>query len=666
MQHKAPQAQDLDAFHHGRSARIHEFLGAHPSSLDGVSVWHFSVWAPNAAEVSLVGEFNRWDRGACPMEKSPDGIWSVTVPASRFDVSDDPARYSYPDAAAKLKAYKYAVRTAEGEWHDHADPCGFAMEMRPNTASRLCDLDGYAWHDEEWMSLRKVRDAHTNPLNIYEVHLASWRRREGRMLTWEEAADELIPYVSEMGYTHIELLPVMEHPFDGSWGYQVSGYFAATARHGEPRGLMALIDRCHQAGIGVILDWVPAHFPRDEAGLRRFDGTCLYEHPDPRRGEMPLWGTCMFDFSRGEVCSFLASSACFWLERFHADGLRVDAVSAMLYHDFSRERGQWLPNKNGGNENLEGADFLRFLNETAAQCAPGAMMIAEESSTYPHVTGPVKEGGLGFTFKWNMGWMNDTLSYIREDPIWRKWHHDRITFGMTYAFSEHFILPFSHDEVVHGKKSMIDKQPGDLWKKFAGLRTLYGYMYAHPGKKLLFMGGEFGQFVEWRADDPLDWFLLDYDMHPQLRACVRDLNRCYRSHAALWEDDDSWNGFEWMQVDDRDNSVFAFLRTDRRGHSILSVTNFTPVCHSAYRVGLPLPGTLTELFNTDRPEYGGSGQGNPAEIRVTETPWQRFTASADVTVPPLSTCWYLYEKKYPAAPPEEDSPSATADSSAVQ
>ncbi|MBQ6175439.1 MAG: 1,4-alpha-glucan branching protein GlgB [Clostridia bacterium] len=661
MQHNAPEAKDLEDFHLGQSARIHEILGAHLTERDGAPLWRFAVWAPNAAKVSLIGEFNRWDHDACPMARGDGGIWSVSVPAARFDTADDPGRYDYPDAAEKLLTYKYAILTESGEWRDHADPCGFAMEMRPRTSSRLCSLSGYAWHDDEWMCQRTVWDPHASPVNIYEVHLASWRRKDGRMLTWEEAADELIPYVSEMGYTHIELLPVMEHPFDGSWGYQVSGYFAATARHGEPQGLMTLIDRCHQAGIGVILDWVPAHFPRDESGLRRFDGTCLYEHPDPRRGEMPLWGTCLFDLSRGEVRSFLLSSACFWLETFHADGLRVDAVSAMLYHDFSRERGQWLPNELGGNENLEGADFLRILTQKALKCAPGAVMIAEESTAYPKVTAPVADGGLGFTFKWNMGWMHDTLSYVEQEPSRRAEHHNRITFGLTYAFSEHFILPFSHDEVVHGRKSMIDKQPGDLWTKFAGLRALYGYMLAHPGKKLLFMGGEFGQFVEWNSDEPLEWFLLDYDMHPQLRACVRDLNRCYRAHSSLWEDDEDWNGFEWTQVDDRDNSVFAFLRTDRRGRSILSVTNFTPTCHRSYRLGLPLPGTLTELFNTDRADYGGSGEGNPLPVEVEERPWQRFPVSAEITVPPLSTVWFIYEKIYTDIPPEEASPCATAE-----
>ena len=650
MQHNAPEAKDLEDFHLGQSARIHEILGAHLTERDGAPLWRFAVWAPNAAKVSLIGEFNRWDHDACPMARGDGGIWSVSVPAARFDTADDPGRYDYPDAAEKLLTYKYAILTESGEWHDHADPCGFAMEMRPRTSSRLCSLGGYAWHDDEWMCQRTVWDPHASPVNIYEVHLASWRRKDGRMLTWEEAADELIPYVSEMGYTHIELLPVMEHPFDGSWGYQVSGYFAATARHGEPQGLMTLIDRCHQAGIGVILDWVPAHFPRDESGLRRFDGTCLYEHPDPRRGEMPLWGTCLFDLSRGEVRSFLLSSACFWLETFHADGLRVDAVSAMLYHDFSRERGQWLPNELGGNENLEGADFLRVLTQKALKCAPGAVMIAEESTAYPKVTAPVADGGLGFTFKWNMGWMNDILSYIALDPIYRAYHHDKITFSMMYAFSENYVLPFSHDEVVHCKGSMIEKQPGDLWQKFAGLRALYGYYMVHPGKKLLFMGGEFGQFVEWRDFQQLDWFLLGYERHPDLQKYVKALNHLYSGEPAMHRIDDSWDGFKWLNVNDKERSVAAVMRTDGEESIIVCAVNFTPQPYLNYRIGLPFDCELTEILNSDRAEFGGSNLYNGLALRAEEVPQEEHPFSCEIVLPPLAAVFFR-ARKIPAGDP---------------
>ena len=497
------------------------------------------------------------------------------------------------------------------------------------------------------------------------MHLGSWRRpgsgktgtggagseagAAGQMLSYGEIADQLIPYVLDMGYTHVELLPVMEHPLDMSWGYQVSGYYAATSRYGEPKELMAFIDRCHQAGIGVILDWVPAHFPRDEMGLRRFDGTACYEHPDPRRGEMPQWGTCMFDFARGEARSFLMSNACFWLEWFHADGLRVDAVSAMLYHDFCRENGQWLPNRNGGRENLDAIAFLQQLNATVYHDFPGAMMIAEESTAYPMVTKPVAVGGLGFGFKWNMGWMNDMLSYIKLDPIYRKWHHDKLTFSLFYAFSENYILPFSHDEVVHGKHSMLDKQPGDLWKKFAGLKALYGYTMAHPGKKLLFMGSEFGQFIEWKFDDQLDWFLLMYDRHPELQKCVRRLNHLYRETPALYQVDDGWDGFQWIAANDRDNSVTAFLRTDREGKAVLCVTNFTPTFHPVYRIGLPVDGTLTEIFNTDRAEYGGSNQYNAWPCRAEKEPWNEFPYATDICVPPLAAVYFRYDKALPPA-----------------
>ena len=625
-------------------------LGAHPVLQDGNEMWHFAVWAPNAQQVSLVGTFCGWNREACPMIKQFDGTWEVRLPAETFLPKDEPDADIYTP-----RLYKYAIRGADGSWCDKADPYGFRMQLRPGNASLVCDLSGYEWQDGEWMNRRPDFDAYHSPLNIYELHLASWRRRaDGTMLRYGEIADQLIPYIKEMGYTHIELMPVMEHPLDGSWGYQTSGYFAATSRYGEPQELMAFVDRCHQAGIGVILDWVPAHFPKDEAGLRRFDGTACYEHPDPRRGEMPQWGTCMFDFARGEVRSFLLSSACFWLEWFHADGLRVDAVSAMLYLDFGREHGQWLPNRDGGKENWDAVSFLQTLNATVYRDFPGAMTIAEESTAWPMVTKAAYKGGLGFGFKWNMGWMNDLLAYVETDFPYRSWHHGKLTFSMMYAFSEDYILALSHDETVHGKRSLLEKQPGDLWRKFAGLRAMYGYAMAHPGKKLLFMGGEFGQFIEWDYQKQLDWMLLEYERHPQLQACVRQLNALYRTTPALYQIDDSWDGFQWVCADDKERSVTGFIRRDREGGSLLCVTNWTPAFYPDYRIFLPKAGSLTEILNTDSECYGGSGKKNPAEIQATpveaprqqsgEFPSESLGWEAAICVPPLSTVYFLYRQ----------------------
>ena len=663
MQYVAPTAEDREQFHQGQQFRAYRMLGAHPVVQDGKPMWHFAVWAPNAQKVSLTGEFCEWKNEACPMEKQYDGIWEIRLPAERFTVEQDPVKYGYKGAAEKLRNYKFAVLGADGVWHDRADPYGFLMQQRPNNATCLYDLDGYDWQDGAWMKQREDWNPWTSPVNIYEVHLGSWKREgskkdglghagsvdgtAGRMLTYRELAEQLIPYVKEMGYTHVEFLPVMEHPLDMSWGYQLTGFFAATSRYGEPKDLMYLIDRFHQAGIGVILDWVPAHFPRDEVGLRRFDGTPCYEHPDPRRGEMPQWGTCMFDMARGEVRSFLKSSADFWLRYFHADGIRVDAVSSIVYYDFCRDAGLWLPNKFGGRENLDGISLLQELNTACRKAFPGALMIAEESHAFPGVTKPPEDGGLNFSFKWNMGWMNDILAYIKLDPVYRKWHHDKLTFSLFYAFSENFILPFSHDEVVHGKHSMLDKQPGDIWKKFAGLRALYGYTMAHPGKKLLFMGGEFGQFIEWRFDDQLDWFLLLYDMHPQLQHCVKTLNELYLNTPALYQVDGGWDGFQWVQADDKDNSIVGFIRTDKKGEALLCVTNFTPVFHPIYRIGLPMPGKLTEVFNTDRKEFGGSNQYNAWVVEAEEQPLNGLPCSATICVPPLSTVYFRYDKVLP-------------------
>ncbi len=639
MQYNPPTQAVRDTFHQGTNRHAYAMLGAHPCMEGETPKWHFSLWAPNARQVSLVGSFNAWNQQAHPMQKQHDGTWELRL--SEADVWADVPDDGYP-------VYKYAVTGADGKQRLKADPYGFFAELRPNTGSRLYALEGYRWKDSAWMKKRATFAPYESPVNIYELHVGSWRRHEdGSLYNYLELADELIPYVQDMGYTHIELMPVMEHPLDRSWGYQVLGFYAATSRYGTPRQLMELINRCHQANIGVILDWVPAHFPRDEAGLFMLDGTPLYNHPDKRRGEIAQWGTMLFDFGRGEVCSYLLSNACFWLEQFHADGLRVDAVSGLLYYDFCKEPGEWLPNEYGGRENIDAIQFLRRLNETVYHDFPGVMMIAEEASSYPMVTAPTYLGGLGFGFKWNMGWMNDIVSYLIKDPAHRKYHHDKLTFSLFYAFTENYVLPFSHDEVVHGKHSMLDKNPGDLWQKFAGLRTVYAYTMAHPGKKLLFMGGEFAQFIEWKFDDQLDWFLLVYDRHPQVQACVKALNHLYRSTPPLYQVEDSWDGFQWITANDTDNSVLAFLRTDREGASILCIANFTPVFHPIYRIGLPFDGSLTEIFNTDRKEYGGSNQYNAYEIIPQEGIFNSFPYHADLCVPPLSCSYFTYKKIVP-------------------
>lgn len=639
MKYNPPTQAIRDTFHQGTNRRAYEMLGAHPCLEGEQAKWHFCVWAPNARQVSLVGGFNGWDVHAHPMQKQHDGTWELRL--KEGELLRDAPQDGFP-------VYKYAVTGADGKQRLKADPYGFYSELRPNMGSRPFNLDGYGWQDGAWMKKRSTFNPYVNPINIYEVHIGSWRRHaDGSLYTYPEFADELIPYVKDMGYTHIELLPVMEHPLDMSWGYQVLGFYAATSRYGTPKQLMELIDRCHQADIGVILDWVPAHFPRDEAGLFMFDGTPLYNHPDKRRGEIAQWGTMLFDLGRGEVCSYLLSNACFWLELFHADGLRVDAVSGLLYYDFCKEQGEWLPNEYGGRENIDAIRFLRRLNETVYHDFAGVLMIAEEASAYPMVTAPTYLGGLGFGFKWNMGWMNDILSYLKKDPIHRKYHHDKLTFSMFYAFSENYVLPFSHDEVVHGKHSMLDKNPGDLWQKFAGLRAVYAYTMAHPGKKLLFMGGEFAQFIEWKYDDQLDWFLLVYDRHPQVQACVKALNHLYKSTPALYEVEDSWDGFQWITPSDTDNSVIAFLRTDAAGKALLCVVNFTPVFHPIYRVGMPMGGTLREAFNTDRREFGGSDQYNAYDIHVCEGMFNSFPCYADICVPPLACCYFSYDKILP-------------------
>lgn len=652
MRYNGPTAAVRDQFHQGTNRRAYEMLGAHPVTQDGQEMWHFAVWAPNARAVSLIGEFNQWDREKTPMQKVYDGTWEVRLPAKTFDVKSDPKRYDYPDAAKKLTTYKYCIQAQDGTWQDKADPYGFAMQMRPDTASRIYDLSGYRWGDADWMEARKSYDPYHSPVNIYEMHLGSWRRhKDGTFLTYTEIAEQLVPYLKEMGYTHVEFMPVMEHPLDMSWGYQVSGYYAATARFGEPKELMALIDALHQAGIGVLLDWVPAHFPRDAMGLRRFDGTPCYEHPDPRRGDMPQWGTHMFDYARGEVNSFMLSNACFWLEWYHADGLRVDAVTSMLMYDFCREPGQWLPNKYGGHENLDAIAFLRRMNETVYRDFPGVMMVAEESSAYPMVTRPIYLGGLGFGFKWNMGWMNDMLKYMALDPIDRAFHHDMLTFSFFYAFSENFILPISHDEVVHGKASLVNKMyGGDIDNKFKQCKLFMAYMMAHPGKKLLFMGADFAQFREWDYENGLEWFMVDeYENHRNYLNYSKNLNHFYLDHPQFWERDFSWEGFSWISNDDFKQSIIIFRRFDKNGGEVIVVCNFVPVERKSYCFGVPYWGSYTEVFNSSSVDGSPCTNGT---VKAVDVKMHGFDQSVCIDIPAFS-CMYFTVKKEERPVPEK-------------
>ncbi|MCZ2150476.1 MAG: 1,4-alpha-glucan branching protein GlgB [Bryobacterales bacterium] len=615
---------DLHLLAEGNHYRTYEKLGAHLTERDGVRGVHFAVWAPNAEQVSVIGGFNDWRDDRNRMENHPEaGIWETFVAGV-----EEGALYKY-HIVSRLGGYR----------GDKADPYGFAGEIRPRTASKVARIDGYEWNDAEWMKSREGRHAPDAPVSIYEVHLGSWMRvpEEGnRWLTYRELAVRLADYVSHLGYTHVELLPVMEHPFDGSWGYQTVGYFAPTSRFGMPRDFQYLVDHLHQRGIGVILDWTPAHFPADEHGLGFFDGTHLYEHADPKQGRHPDWDTLVFNYGRSEVRNFLISNALFWLDKYHVDGLRVDAVASMLYLDYGRREGEWIPNRHGGKENIEAIEFLRLLTGKVYGEFPGVMMIAEESTAWPMVSRPVYAGGLGFGYKWNMGWGHDMLEYMREAPIHRSHHHDRITFSMLYAFTENFILPFSHDEVASGRGSLMGRMPGDGWQKFANLRLLYGYMYGHPGKKLMFMGCEFGQWEEWNHDASLEWRLLEYPMHSGLQRWVRDLNTFYRGQRALYEKDAEAGGFEWVDCNDRQQSVVSFLRRGKDpGEALLFVCNFTPEPRHNYRVGATAAGFWKEVLNSDAPLYGGSGQGNMGGVEASPLPMHGRPFSLSITAPPL-------------------------------
>jgi len=615
---------DLHLLGEGTHARAYEKLGAHVIVRDGAAGTAFAVWAPNARSVSVVGDFNGWNPDADPMHlRGVSGIWERFVPGVG------------PGAL-----YKYAiVSAAEGTRVDKADPYGFAAEIRPQTASKVVDLAGYAWGDGAWMAGRQGGKSPSAPISIYEVHLGSWMRvpEEGnRWLSYREIAPRLADYAAEMGYTHVELLPVNEHPFDGSWGYQSVGYFAPTSRFGSPHDFMFLVDTLHQRGIGVILDWVPAHFPRDEHGLGLFDGTHLYEHADPRRGHHQDWDTYIFNYGKPGVANFLISNALFWLDKYHVDGLRVDAVASMLYLDYSRKEGEWLPNEYGGRENLEAITLIRRVNERVHADYPDTLTFAEESTAWPMVSRPTNVGGLGFDYKWDLGWMHDTLSYMSHDPIERKDQHNRLTFRMLYAFSENFVLPLSHDEVVYGKGSLLRKMPGDDWQKFANLRLLFGYMYAQPGKKLLFMGDEFGQWREWDHDGSLDWHLLNEPRNQGLKRWVRDLNTAYRAEKALHELDCHPDGFAWVDCNDVAQSVLCLLRKGRsEDDTILIACNFTPIPRHNYRVGVPFRGVWEEILNSDATLYGGSGQGNIGTVKTSPLSWHGYPQSLNLTLPPL-------------------------------
>lgn len=610
----------LYIFHQGKNYKAYEFFGCHRIKGD---TFAFRVWAPHAKQVSVSGDFNGWDNEANVMEEISDGIYEAKI-----------------DNVKIYDCYKYAIETKNGDIIMKADPYACHAETRPGTASKVYELGKYRWSDEKWKQENGKGSILEKPVNIYEIHFGSWKRHEdGEFLSYRQMAEELVPYVKDMGYTHIEMMPIMEYPFDGSWGYQVTGYFAPTSRYGTPDDLMYFVDACHKAGIGVILDWVPAHFPKDAHGLYEFDGECTYEYSDMKKGEHKEWGTRVFDYGKNEVKSFLISSAMYWVDRFHFDGLRVDAVASMLYLDYGREDGQWTPNKNGGRENLEAVEFFKDLNCAMFKEHPEVMMIAEESTAWPMITMPTNIGGLGFNFKWNMGWMNDMLRYVSLDPLFRKGNHNCITFSFYYAFSENFILPISHDEVVHGKCSLINKMPGEYEMKFDGLRLFLAYMFAHPGKKLLFMGSEFGQFIEWNYKQGLDWLLLDYDMHKKMLGFTKTLNKLYKDTPALWQIDYSWDGFQWISSEDNANSVIAFRRIDREGKEIIAIFNFTPNSFDEYRIGVPEEGSYKVILDTSLERFGGTTLEKHPAYKTKKKPMHGFEQSIGLKLSGLSALY---------------------------
>lgn len=626
---------DVYLFNTGNAQRAYLTLGCH--FIESENAHRFCVWAPNAQSVSVVGDFNEWDCERNVMEKQDGGIWAAMVGG----LSDG-------------TCYKYYIKGADGSSHYKADPFAFYSEVRPATASKVWSIENFNWEDDDYVAKRGKHSGLSSPMSIYEMHLGSWRvKPDGSYYSYSEIAQPLCDYLKQTGFTHVEFMPVSEHPFDGSWGYQVTGYYAITSRYGTPQEFMELVNTLHKNGFGVILDWVPGHFPRDEHGLRRFDGTALFEHSDPRQGEQPQWGTMLFNYGRPEVVSFLVSNAVFLADYYHIDGLRIDAVSSMLYLNFGKEEGQYVRNQYGGTDNIEAIELLKKINSVLLTLYPGFITVAEESSSYPLITRPPYDGGLGFNYKWDMGFMNDSLKYLETDHLFRKYEHDKLTFSMHYAFSENFILAFSHDEVVHGKHSMIGKMFGDYWQKFAGLRAFYGYMYAHPGKKLLFMGNEFGHFIEWNYEAELDWFLLEYDSHSSMLRYVSTLNKLYKKYRALYEIDGDWTGFNWLNVDDSDNSVFAFMRISKpwRGKTqrIVTVTNFTPVVRYNYRVNMPQNGVASVILNSDSAEFGGSG----VAVAADEGNIISHDGYIEITVPPLASVYMVFT-------PDDEPQQATA------
>jgi 1,4-alpha-glucan branching enzyme len=623
-----PGDYDRYLFHQGRHYESYNFLGAHLTQEKGKKGVRFTVWAPNAEEISVIGDFNDWNKSKNPMQKIKDsGIWTTFV-----------------EGAENEMYYKYWIRGYRGVIRVKTDPYARRQEKAPKTASQIYEAKDYSWNDKKWLKKRKKSNHLREPISIYEMHLGSWKQDDGELMNYRDIADELVPYINKMGFTHVELMPLTEYPFPGSWGYQTTGYFALTSRYGTPEDFMYFVDQLHQNDIGVIMDWVPSHFCKDDHGLRLFDGSQLYESSDPRRAENIQWDTLNFDFAQNEVWSFLISSANYWIEKFHIDGLRVDAVSNMLYLNYEKEDGQWAANEYGGFENLEAIEFIKELNTEMFERYPGILMVAEESSAWPLVTAPAHEGGLGFNFKWNMGWMNDTLDYMEKDPVYRKWEHNKLTFSSMYSQSENYVLPLSHDEVVHGKKSLVDKMPGDYWRKFANLRLLFSYMYAHPGKKLLFMGGEFGQFIEWNYKQSLDWLLLDYDQHQLTQDFMQELNQVYLKEKALWELDHEDQGFRWIEADDNEQSVISFIRSSENGsQKLIILLNFTPNPRDNYRIGVPGPGNYELILNSDQKVFGGSNYETAARVKAEAKPFHGFDYSISINLPPLAGIYLKYK-----------------------